>query len=132
MFMTIAIIIIGLRHYPGGMPTGATCSVVVSAACHQPLPDDKDAYKFPVQWGAVSHPSDIDLGSRTENENNTLPNKARSENIQRIERTEDDDKKFDEDLESLPMKNMTRFEPGHCCFTTARDVEAPIAGGLYA
>ncbi|KAF2117577.1 hypothetical protein BDV96DRAFT_489653, partial [Lophiotrema nucula] len=48
LVMVIAIVLGSLHHYPSGMPMGATYSAVVSAACHQPLPDDQDAYKFPV------------------------------------------------------------------------------------
>lgn len=35
------------------MPLASTCSAAISAACHQPLPDDQEAYMFPVQWGVV-------------------------------------------------------------------------------
>lgn len=34
------------------MPMGATCSAVISAACHPPIGDD-EAYLFPVRWGYV-------------------------------------------------------------------------------
>lgn len=68
------------------MPLASTCSAAISASCHQPLPDDRDAYRFPVQWGVVS----VD----------------------------------DRDAQGVGV--------GHCCFTTARDVEAPVAGWMYA
>ena len=49
-----ALVLIGLRKYPAGVPFISTCSAAISAACHQPLPDDKNAYMFPVQWGEVN------------------------------------------------------------------------------
>lgn len=69
---------------------GATCSAVISAACHRPL-EDGEAFKFPVQWGAVSHQTGKD------------------------------------EVEVTGCK----VQPGHCCFTTARDVERPRVGEIY-
>ena len=63
------------------MPVASTCSATISAACHPPLPEDEEAYMFPVQWGVVS-----------------------------------------QDAEDV----------GHCSFTTARDVAAPVVGRLYS
>ena len=37
------------------MPFGATCSAVLSAACHRP-PGDENAAYLPIQWGVVSSP----------------------------------------------------------------------------
>ncbi|PMD63797.1 uncharacterized protein K444DRAFT_492116, partial [Hyaloscypha bicolor E] len=49
----IAILVgLGFRRYKGGMPLSATCSVIISAACHRP-DGDKEAHLFPVKWGAV-------------------------------------------------------------------------------
>lgn len=84
--LLIALLLLGLRRFPQGMPLASSCSAAISASCHQPLPDDQDAYRFPVQWGEVS----VD----------------------------------DRDAQGV--------EVGHCCFTTARDVEAPVAGMMYA
>jgi hypothetical protein len=44
-----AIILCGFQRYRSKMPFGATCSAVLSAACHQPRPDDAEAYRFPIQ-----------------------------------------------------------------------------------
>ena len=96
---------------------GATCSAVISAACHQPLPDDQDAqdaYKFPVQWGAVSHPYGINSTSKSAGASVA----GSGENT------------ATEETGSVPDNNT--IVPGHCCFTTARDVERPNEGQLYA
>ena len=82
LILVCALLLIGLRKFSSGMPMASTCSAAISAACHPPLPDDEEAYKFPVQWGVVSHDGDGGVG--------------------------------------------------HCAFTTARDVAAPVVGRLYA
>jgi hypothetical protein len=89
-FLTVTLLLAGIPRFRGGIPMGATCSAVISAACHRPL-DDKEAYKFPVQWGAVSRQIDRD------------------------------------EMEITDSKVL----PGHCCFTTARDVERPRVGEVY-
>ena len=81
LILVAALLLLGMRNFPSGMPLASTCSAAISAACHPPLPDDEEAYRFPVQWGVVSH------------------------NAQGV---------------------------GHCAFTTARDVAAPVVGELYA
>jgi hypothetical protein len=103
---------------------GATCSAVISAACHQPLPGDIEAYKFAVQWGAVSQPT-LKLIRRPKSNIN-------SENI-----TVDGVSTGSSETllsEGVDEEGFTSFgiEPGHCCFTTARDVEPPREGQLYA
>ena len=60
--LVIAMVLIGLRKYQAGMPLVSTYSSVMSAACHQPLPQDKDAYLLPVQWGVESVDSDSRVG----------------------------------------------------------------------
>ena len=50
----IASVLIGFRKYSAGMPLVSTCSAVISAACHQPWPHDKEAHLFPVRWGEQS------------------------------------------------------------------------------
>lgn len=45
--------ILSRRKDTGALPLGATCSAVISAACHPP-PSDFDAYLQPVTWGEVS------------------------------------------------------------------------------
>lgn len=80
LILVSALLLLRLRRFPSGMPLASTCSAAISAACHPPLPEDEEAYRFPVQWGVVSQ----DIGG-----------------------------------------------VGHCSFTTARDVEAPVVGRLY-
>jgi hypothetical protein len=53
--LLIGIILLSLRRYPVGMPMVSTCSAAISAAYHQPTPEDKDAYLLPVKWGVVEH-----------------------------------------------------------------------------
>ena len=60
--IVIASALMGLRKYPAGMPLVSTCSSVISAACHQPLPQDKEAYLLPVQWGVESVDSHSRVG----------------------------------------------------------------------
>ena len=36
----------------------STNRAVISAACHQPLSDDQQAYMFPVKWSVVSQDKD--------------------------------------------------------------------------
>jgi hypothetical protein len=119
-----AVLICGLQRYKGGMPMGATCSAVISAACHQPLPGDKDAYRFPVQWGAVSHPSPgFQSAARMSGgvDESDLTPILDQENRSRGEISP-----------GQGNESQEQFGPGHCCFTTARDVEPPRVGGLYA
>lgn len=134
LFMVIAIILCGFRRYTWGMPLGATFSAVISAACHQPLPDDRDAYMFSVWWRAVSHPQlDFDLAAQPRDTHlrDTAGSQASQQSLtgssNHIE------------LEELPVSEdcMTPQEkylvkPGHCCFTTDIDAAAPIDGLKYA
>ena len=53
LILVSALVLTGLRKSPSGMPLASTCSSAISAACHPPLPEDEDAYMFPVQWGVV-------------------------------------------------------------------------------
>ncbi|KAH6663004.1 hypothetical protein B0J14DRAFT_645055, partial [Halenospora varia] len=55
ILLLVAIIVCGFRRYPSGMPLGATCSVVISAACH-PHQDDVNVFRLPVLWGAIPQP----------------------------------------------------------------------------
>jgi hypothetical protein len=97
---------------------GATCSAVISAACHQPLPDDKDAYKFAVQWGAVAHQKmESEKGEDAASHSEAVTVSA-STRIARAARQD-------------TVENVSRIEPGHCCFTTARDVDRPRVGETY-
>jgi hypothetical protein len=114
---------------------GATCSAVLSAACHQPLPDDAEAYKFPLQWGAVSHPMLCVSTSHPSKESALLesdwPDLAESDLAGR-ELSGFGKGQDPEHLQLLTMSGITNVQPGHCCFTTARDVEAPRIGQMYA
>lgn len=61
------------RHYPATMPLGATCSAVISAACHQPLPEDEKAYMFPVKWGVVGASQNVIEDQDTDYDGATFP-----------------------------------------------------------
>ena len=52
--MILTLILISMRRYPENVSLVSTCSAAICAACHQPLPDDGNAYMFPVFWGEVS------------------------------------------------------------------------------
>lgn len=58
LVMIIALALIGIRKFPDRTHLAFTSSAVISAACHQPLPEDGEAHKFPVQWGVVSQDDD--------------------------------------------------------------------------
>lgn len=148
-FMLIIVMIIyGRKEYPGGMPMGATCSAVISAACHPPR-EDKDVFKFPVQWSAVSHSS---FGDRISIENRDTDNGDNSKNS-RTNYSDDEAPKMENNestiieiegtvrvdsglkassVRSTRLNEIEQINPGHCCFTTARDVEPPMTGSLYA
>lgn len=118
------------------MPMGATYSVVISAACHQPLPDDRDAYKFPVQWGAISHPdvihsptgtSTLNIGDTGEVESNNST--STGDDVCTTDPTNGGEV---EGKSSNSGRAVRPIVPGHCCFTTARDVEPPRERQIYA
>ena len=50
----VAGILNGFRKYDGIMPVGATCSVCVSAACHNEDDPKEEAWLGPLTWGDVS------------------------------------------------------------------------------
>ncbi|KAL8722996.1 MAG: hypothetical protein Q9225_000612 [Loekoesia sp. 1 TL-2023] len=52
-FIMLGAVLLGLRKYTSEMPIAATCSAVISAACHA-LEDDSDAAVLPIQWGVAS------------------------------------------------------------------------------
>lgn len=58
IFFIVALILVcvvgyaGLRHFQQRMPTAASCSLVISAACHPPKKDDSIQLKK-VKWGVV-------------------------------------------------------------------------------
>lgn len=120
----IALVLCGIPHYQGGIPMGTTCSAVISAACHQPLPADKEAHKFAVQWGAVSKPT---LKSIRRPKSNINPESITVDGVS----AGSSETLFSEGVDE---EGLTSFGigPGHCCFTTARDAEPPREGQLYA
>ena len=52
--MLLALILNGFRKLDSGMPLVGSCSLAISAACHRP-PNDQDASRLLLKWGAVSH-----------------------------------------------------------------------------
>lgn len=111
--LVIAIFISGLQSYSGGMPLGATNSIVISAACHQPQPGDKDAHLFPVQWGTVSATTNVEVETDQEKED-TRSNSA-----------------DDASACGTTPKNRHVVNVGHCTLTTYRDVHPPVEGQPY-
>jgi hypothetical protein len=94
----------GFRKHAGYMPKGATCSAVLSAACH-PFPEEKDSAKLPVQWGVAPlvmwRPGPKEQGGAGQQDGQTVAKSSKRENVY-----------------------------GHCCFT-ASDVEMPSEHKLY-
>jgi hypothetical protein len=155
LILVVVLVLCGYKRYPGGMPMGATCSAVISAACHPPLPEDKDAFKIHVQWGAISHPntnaqrsaenlnaeisegsegsessgSGVDDESRVPTETESrlediISEVASSSQVEEISKTSS--------IRTRKIQDIGHGETGHCCFTTARDVEPPRTGLYYA
>ena len=53
LVLTCAVGIAGLRHMQQRMPAAASCSLVISAACHPSEDEARDAYLKKVKWGVV-------------------------------------------------------------------------------
>ena len=51
--IVLYLMVVGSRTHIGTIPQGATCSAIISAACHNPIPDDKDVSCFPLKWGEI-------------------------------------------------------------------------------
>ncbi|KAF2674899.1 hypothetical protein BT63DRAFT_449888 [Microthyrium microscopicum] len=150
LILMIVLILYGRKPYPGHIPIGATCSAVISAACH-PKSGDEECFKFPVQWGAVSHPSSWSVQISKDQDTSNGDNggfKPPSHDQEKIivETMKSDDEVVIQSenplqLEAGPKTNIVRSRsaqeaaqdtPGHCCFSTARDLEPPEEGGTYA
>lgn len=56
--LILGMIGVGWRRFPSRMPIAGNCSVAISAACH-PRQGEIDAYREPVQWGAVRTERDV-------------------------------------------------------------------------
>ena len=107
----LAGIAMGFRRTPlNGIPLATSCSAVISAACHPP-PEDREASKKALMWGACGSEAD---GSWDQ--------------VMDVTKTA-----FDEGKESLRQQEGAgeRTKVGHCSFTSL-DVEEPIEGELYA
>jgi hypothetical protein len=115
-------LLVAFREHPGYMPTGATCSLVLSAACHQPLAD-VNASTEPVQWGVVPFedaPLQIQLlrGKPPEHTSTTTTTtvvSAETASLCSIGWLFDD-----------PFVEVD----GHCCFST-HTVMLPLSGRTY-
>ena len=106
------------------MPTGATCSAVISAACHAP-DGDEEGYKFPLQWGVIPH------------ENDALPvlstDPEQGEGRQSVENPQDhlEEGPVEAEQQAASSSANGRIQPGHCCFTTSRHVVPPTEDQIY-
>lgn len=120
----IVIAIIGLAigrfKFSSAMPVAASCSAVISAACH-PLPEDTDASISAVQWGAVSHgqrggdcPANMSAAHHTPLVNSSTD----ALSLIRSGSVHSEHDKIEEPV-------------GHCTFSSL-PVDEPIAGHLYA
>jgi hypothetical protein len=120
---------VSFRKHKGNLPAGATCSAVVSAACHRPV-GDKEAHLFPVIWGEVTEQEGFSA------KHSESPQVSSPRSIQGLQQSQAQKQspqrsqvEIPERLEqgSLDMLPIIR----HCCFTTAATVESPTKGHLY-
>ncbi|KAI9884895.1 MAG: hypothetical protein M1823_003302 [Watsoniomyces obsoletus] len=103
--LVVAIILLGLRRYPKGIPLAGTCSLVISAACHVPEEERKEcpdlAYR-PLRWGVTIEPKE------------------------RFDPDDVDSGLVKEDGMEEVVKGV-----GHCSFTHRDDVALPTREGWY-
>jgi hypothetical protein len=149
--MIATIVGLGFRRYKGGMPLSATCSVIISAACHRP-DGDKEAHLFPVQWGAALQPilqnlsqaPDSTLATDDEDavavtgEDNTNRGEQKADEVVVMratntghERRENYNSTCEVPAQDKSENKELSIVPGHCCFTTSRNIDTPKAGLLY-
>lgn len=148
--MILSLVMLGYRQYEGGMPLNATCSVIISAACHRPE-DDKEAHLFPVQWGVVPSAPSGSSALKGVEKTSAAAHSALDTSIGDSAAESGSDYCGEEVVElavrgsegvsGLQAKEATisvhvNFELasaniGHCCFTTYRDVETPREGLYY-
>jgi hypothetical protein len=109
----IAIIgfITGRFKFSSAMPVAASCSAVISAACH-PAAEDTNASVLPVQWGAVTH------GKRG---GDCLAEMSADLRVP----------SGGLDPDGSPVERSAEDSVGHCTFSSL-PVEEPIDGRLYA
>ena len=60
--MVFVLSLIGSRRFPDQTHLAFNTSALISAACHQPLPEDNEAHKFPAQWGVVGYDKETGVG----------------------------------------------------------------------
>ena len=94
----------GFRKHAGYMPKGATCSAVLSAACH-PFPEEEHIARSPVQWGVVPV-------------------------VMWQPDPEEQIKSRQQDESAVASSLKREIVDGHCCFTTS-EVEKPKEHRLY-
>ncbi|KIW04336.1 uncharacterized protein PV09_04626 [Verruconis gallopava] len=142
--MLASLILLGFRRYDGGLPLNATCSAVISAACHQPK-GERDAHLSPVLWGALSD-NEIVLDSevaelfpgirdycgevgRTEVERQSVSVNSETQSISASEMNGED---IELDTADPQSSNETKrkLTIRHCCFSSAQNVGRPVDGML--
>jgi hypothetical protein len=119
------IILLGFRRYDGGLPLNATCSAVISAACHRPV-EDEDAHLLPVKWGVIRNPRSLPSCVTDQ-----LDNEGEEFSPEVAQCSEEEQHEIG-DTSSQPDEIRNTIEEwGHCSFTTFRNVERPMEGHLY-
>jgi hypothetical protein len=155
MVLLVLLVFIGrYNKYPGYMRLGATCSAVISAACH-PYHGDEQAYLFPVQWGTLTSkevsgliPSKehIEVSPDEEASEHPQPRMDSSDVI----RTNIEGSSYQLKLGDTECNGGLKLADGkeaswpdilptsqnliqvrHCCFTTAENVQLPVAGSAW-
>lgn len=126
---------LGFQKYDERMPLGATCSLVISAACHRPNEDD-EAHLLPVQWASI-YPSNTgrhDLNSFEVRQVSEEPDEEWLElsQINTEESSVDPEDgnmaaiegNYSHDADSnTASPNVGTTRPDHCCFTTYRHAQ---------
>ena len=120
ILIAIVGIAMGRLRLSSAMPVAASCSAVISAACHPPA-EDTDASVSAVQWGAVTH------GQRG---GDCPANMSATPDLPLVDSSAD---AFSTNQTSSLHSEPDKIEElvGHCTFSSL-SVDEPIAGHLYA
>ena len=109
------------------MPIGATCSAIISAACHAPRAD-KEAHISRIRWGVVPFENERSGTSLTVEA--TLEGGQQAEIQDESQNQESHGNDTARSAGSILSDRVPHF--GHCSFTTSRRVCFPVDGDMYA
>lgn len=145
--IVMLLIVLSQKHDNGPLPLGATCSAVISAACHPPTAD-KDAHLHEVSWGeipemckstGISVRPGLTWHCPPRNTTDILAGLRRAKTINhfsiREARTSEGDTSEQSTLLDLDQEgsvNPRGMLVGHCSFTSFGTVQLPTEDKLYA